>query len=456
MILNVLVKPVWIFFIDRQVQNLVGHEAYGRYFAILNLSIVLFFLADAGFTSMINQRIAHRVHVNVKQLLKVKLLLLLVYALTCFLVAWLSGIRNLQLLAYVVIIQMLTSVFLFVRSIVTANQFFTADAMLSIMDKFLMVLICGAIIYTSFFGLIDLILFLQIQAACIALAVLTGFGFLFNKNIITAGAKDSAVSLLRLVLPFATIILLMSIHNRIDGFLLERIHPNGAYEAGIYAAAYRLLDAANMAGYLAGSFLVPFIARHQSENKSFEKVLLVSRHGLLFLSMAVVAFCFVFGNWIQQVLYHASAPYPTLIIQLCLASLPAYYIIHVYGALLTATGQLRSWIIILIVSATINLMLNFLMLKGLGAQGCCIAALVSQYFCALAVYIIASRNSAIALAGKWWIFYFMAAAVLAGTFYLGRQLLINVWIILAVLTVPAVSFLLMQWKFLKSRFSSQS
>ena len=43
-ILNLLVKPVWLFFIDRQVQLAVGYEEYGKYFAILNLSYVLFFL----------------------------------------------------------------------------------------------------------------------------------------------------------------------------------------------------------------------------------------------------------------------------------------------------------------------------------------------------------------------------------------------------------------------------
>ena len=57
-VLNLLVKPVWIFFIDRQVQNIVGHELYGKYFALLNLSYVLYFLSDAGLSSMLNQRMA--------------------------------------------------------------------------------------------------------------------------------------------------------------------------------------------------------------------------------------------------------------------------------------------------------------------------------------------------------------------------------------------------------------
>ena len=31
----------------------------------------------------------------------------------------------------------------------------------------------------------------------------------------------------------------MLLYTRIDGVMLERIHPNGAYESGIYAQGFR-------------------------------------------------------------------------------------------------------------------------------------------------------------------------------------------------------------------------
>ena len=84
-ILNLLVKPVWLFFIDRQVQLTVGYEEYGKYFAILNLSYVLFFLSDIGISNMLNQRVANHLHVNIIQLLKIKAVLLLCYFIVfCF------------------------------------------------------------------------------------------------------------------------------------------------------------------------------------------------------------------------------------------------------------------------------------------------------------------------------------------------------------------------------------
>ena len=57
-ILNVIVKPLWIFGIDRQVQNAVGTETYGTYFSLFNFSIVFSFLLDWGLTAFFNRQLA--------------------------------------------------------------------------------------------------------------------------------------------------------------------------------------------------------------------------------------------------------------------------------------------------------------------------------------------------------------------------------------------------------------
>src|ERR1051325_9325696 len=59
-ILNAIIKPFWIFGIDRQVQNITGVAEYGSYFALLNLSIVFGFLLDWGLTNFINRELAAR------------------------------------------------------------------------------------------------------------------------------------------------------------------------------------------------------------------------------------------------------------------------------------------------------------------------------------------------------------------------------------------------------------
>src|SRR4051794_131709 len=111
LLLNALVKPAWIFLIDRQVQVIAGNEVYGKYFAVLNLSYVLLFLADAGLSSLLNQRIGSQQPVNTRQILRLKALLILIYIFMCIFVGWLTHITQWKFLIYVILIQSLASVF---------------------------------------------------------------------------------------------------------------------------------------------------------------------------------------------------------------------------------------------------------------------------------------------------------------------------------------------------------
>ena len=263
-VLNFIVKPLWIFGIDRQVQNIVGHEAYGAYFSILNLSFVLSFIADAGLTNMLNRQIAANEIFPVKKLIRLKCLLSLTYCAVVFAIAWISGITRWDILGIICGIQVLTSFLLFFRAIITAHQAFKQDAWISVIDKTAMIIICGILIYVPVYSSrFNLISFLYIQLFCLAAAVLIA-SFFALKHFSSETTVLNYLSVFRKAAPFVVIIFLMSLHNRFDGFLLERLHPNGAYEAGVYAAAYRLLDAGSMVGYLAASFLVPFVARNKS------------------------------------------------------------------------------------------------------------------------------------------------------------------------------------------------
>ncbi len=453
-ILNLLVKPVWLFFIDRQVQLTVGYEEYGKYFAILNLSYVLFFLSDIGTSNMLNQRVANLLHVNIIQLLKIKAVLLLCYFIVFCFVGWLTHISHWEILLLVMLIQILTSLLIFCRNIVTANQYFGADAWLSVIDKMLMIIFCGSILYTSMFGKISLLLFLQIQAACTALAVSVSFVLILKKRLITIAGKQNVENIIKLVLPFALITLLMSIHYRLDGFLLERIHTNGALEAGIYASAYRLLDASNMVGYLASSFLVAFVARNLGEKQTLEDAIFNTRHLLMFCSLGVASFVFVFAPWLEALLYHSNSSYNATVIQLCIASYPAYCLVHVYGSVLTGAAKFKQFITVLILSVLLNIILNSILIPAQGAVGCCIAALVSQYFCGVATLIIATRTIWISFHAKSLLIYILFAALLTSFFYFGKNISANVWLILAIAVFAGLLFLITQLSVFKKYFIS--
>lgn len=451
--LNLLIKPVWLFFIDRQVQNIVGYEEYGKYFAILNLSYVLFFLSDVGISNMLNQRMANHQPVNIKQLLSIKVFLLFTYIIVFCFIGWLTHISQWSILFCVVAVQGLTSLLIFFRNIITANQYFGLDAWLSVVDKSLMIIFCSLIIYASL-GRMSLLLFLQIQIACTAVAVIISFLIIVRKKLMMIAGKEKIEKILKQVLPFTAIVLFMSIHYRLDGFLLERIHPNGALQAGIYASAYRLLDACNMVGYLASSFLVAFVARNLTDKKILEEAVFNTRHVLIFCALGAVTFVTVFAQWIQQLLYHSSSNYNALVMQLCIASYPAYCLVHIYGSVLTGAAKFKQFISILVFSVIINIVLNLALIPFYGAEGCCIAALTSQYFCGIAALTVATKAVSIQYHFKSIFVYLLSAALLGALFYLGKYALINVWLILTIAVLLAVFLLSTQISFFKKYFVS--
>jgi O-antigen/teichoic acid export membrane protein len=317
-----------------------------------------------------------------------------------------------------------------------------------------MIVFCGSILYTSFFGKISLVRFLQIQAACTATAAIISFFLILKKRLIATAGQQHIENILKQVLPFALITLLMAIHYRLDGFLLERIHSNGALEAGIYASAYRLLDASNMVGYLASSFLVAFVARNLSEKQTLEDAIFNTRHLLMFCSLGVASFVFVFAPWLEALLYHSTRSYNALVIQLCIASYPAYCLVHVYGSVLTGAGKFKQFITVLILSVALNIILNSILIPSQGAVGCCIAALVSQYFCGMLTLTIATRTIHISYHIKSILNYLFFATLLTAFFYFGKNIAVNVWMVLTIAVLVGLFFLFNQLGVFKKYFIS--
>ena len=89
-----LIKPFWIFGIDRTVQNLVGDESYGFYFALFNFSMILNILLDVGITNFNNRNISRYKFLLPKHLSNIvglKLVLASVYAIFSLIIAGIIG-----------------------------------------------------------------------------------------------------------------------------------------------------------------------------------------------------------------------------------------------------------------------------------------------------------------------------------------------------------------------------
>lgn len=394
LLLNLLVKPAWIFAIDRVVQNRAGLANYGSYFSLFNLSVIFSFLLDWGLTTFLNRQLATSISFfsQLWQLLQAKLVFTGTYLLILLLVAWLTGISNWALLASLALVQIITSFFLFFRAIITAGQQFQTDAWLSILDKTLMILVCGSILLLH--RPLPVTTFALIQAACLAFALVVAILFSGRLRPVTVDPQASQLPI-REALPYALIVLLMAAHYRADGFLLERLHPNGPAETGLYAAAYRLLDAANMIGFLVASFLLPYIAHRWQQKRAIENIVLTARHVLIMYGITIAVITWFLAPWIHQFLYNNGGARGEDILRWSLPALVGYMLVHLYGTVLTAIGQIRLFCKLMAVALCINLLLNLLLIPTLGAKGCCIAAIVSQVTAGIVTMIAVHQKTGI-------------------------------------------------------------
>jgi len=443
-ILNAIIKPFWIFGIDRQVQNITGAAEYGTYFSLLNLSIVFGFLLDWGLTNFINRELSSRKTELQQQLgsfFLLKILFAVLYTAAVIVVARLTGVKRWDILSAVIAIQFLTFLFLFLRSIITANQWFRTDAWLSVLDKALMILFAGCFIFLpAVFGPVNIDRFLLAQVISTTVAVVIVVIILYSNKIVFKKPQPNFFTrpLIYSVLPFALTVFLMSVHMRADGFLLERIHPDGAHEAGIYAAAYRLLDASNMVGYLVASFFMPFIARLWSEDQPLEKTILQTRHLQLMFAVTIAAIAIVLAPWLQKILYHRSDAYSIQVLRWCLPALIGYSLVQVYGTVMTATGSIIAFCYLNLAAVIINIVLNIFLIPSHGALGCCIAAVCSQAFLAVATMVFVNNKLKMAAGARSLGIYLLNGLLVGAVLYFLSKTQVNSWFTLVIATL--VSF----------------
>jgi O-antigen/teichoic acid export membrane protein len=175
--------------------------------------------------------------------------------------------------------------------------------------------------------------------------------------------------ILKQSLPFALLVLLMSIYNRQDAVLLDLLHPNGATQAGIYAQAFRLLDAGNMFAYLFAVLLLPIFARMLKLKQPVSELSRMSL-GLLVAPATIVALvAWFYSNQIMGLLYtdmvsESQAVFPWLM--LAFVSMAGSYVV---GTLLTANGSLKILNTIAVIAVVISILMNVLLIPQYGAVG---------------------------------------------------------------------------------------
>lgn len=395
--LNVLIKPFWIFGIDVTVQNMVGDESYGLYFSLLNFSMILNIILDIGITNYNNKNIAQHRHLlrkHISNIVGLKFILAGVYALVCIVTALLIGYREIQLhlLIFLILNQFLISFTLYLRSNISGLHLFRTDSLLSVLDRTLMIIICSVLLFTNITNhhfRIEWFVYAQTTAYLLTSLITLAVVLSRTGKLKLYFDRHFFIVFLRKTYPYALLALLMSFYNRIDSVMLERLLPDGKEQAGIYAHAFRLLDAVSMFGVLFAGLLLPIFARMLKQKEEIGSMVQFS-FLLLFVPAIVISLSSGFYDQeIMTLLNYSNMEFSASIFQILMISFLGIATTYIFGTLLTANGSIKQLNYMALVGMGINIAVNLLLIPELKALGSAWASLATQLFTALAQTILA-------------------------------------------------------------------
>lgn len=398
--LNLLVKPVSIF-LDIQVQNEVGAETYGWYFAIFNFTYLFHLVLDFGISNYNNRSVAsddEHLTRYLPSLLMLKLILAGIFTCLVFVGAWWVGFspKQLGILKWLILNQVLLSAILFFRSNISGMHLFKTDSMISVLDKLLLIGLLTAAILSirNCTQVFKIEWFVWAQTISLGTtALVAGIIVAIRSRAVRLYWDFAAVKkMLKATYPYALLGILMTVYYRIDGVMVERMLPDGAEQAGIYAAAYRLLDAANILGLLFASLLLPMFAKMISKNQSVNELVNFSFKTLFAGSLLLSFLIFLFQDNVIQALYFQADTHWAEVLGMLFVSYAALGTVYVFGALLTANGSMRALNIIALSGAGANVILNYFLIPIYGALGAAIATVVTQWAVALAHILVARQT----------------------------------------------------------------
>ena len=398
-LLNLLIKPFWFFGIEVGVQNRVGEEVYGFYFSLFSFAFILNMLLDLGINNYNNRAISRDPSLlkgHLAAIIPLKLVLFLVYAGVVLLAGKMLGYtaEQFDLLWVLVLNQFLASFILYFRSNISGLQYFRTDSLLSVMDRSLMILFTGLLLWGNLLRKpFQIEWFVYAQTVSYALTLLTVAGIVRYRSgsFLRHIHFSESWKILKLSWPFALLILLMALFNRVDSVMLERLLDNGLEQAGIYAQSFRIFEAATQFSFLFAILLLPMFSRLIRQEKNVNDLVRIALPLLLTAALSGAMACNFYKSDIIDLLYDSHASYSSDIFGWLMIAFLFASTTYLYGSLLTANNNLRQLNVAAAITVGINISMNLILIPRYQALGAAMASLVSQGFFAIAQWTLAIR-----------------------------------------------------------------
>ncbi|MCX6351633.1 MAG: oligosaccharide flippase family protein [Bacteroidetes bacterium] len=386
--LNLLIKPFWLLGIDRNVQLTVGVADYGLYYSLFNLSFLFQIILDPGIHTFINKNVAQNGALAGKyftSFMPLKIGLAVLYLVISLVGAFVLHYDSIAfyLLGWMALNQVLSSLILYSRAYLAGLHLFNTDSIFSVLDRLLMIIICSLLLWGGIFPhQFKIEYFVYAQAISYATVALIAFFVVINKTKFMKPELNFSfiLEVIKKSYPYALLTILMTMYTRIDAIMIERMLPanTGATQAGVYASAYRLLDAVNMIAFLFATILLPVFSGMIQRGEDVGKTA-TNSFTLLIVPAFIICLCsYFYRGEIMVLLYGDAAKESAMMFGCLMFTFLALCTIYIFGTLLTANSNIRFLNISSAVGLVGNVILNIILIPKYQAMGAVVATLVTQ------------------------------------------------------------------------------
>lgn len=390
LVLNLLIKPFWTVIIEPKVQGQVGDINYGEYAAIFYYSMLLNIFLDFGLTNFNNRNIAQNSHLLSKhfsKMLSFKFALGAFYMVLSFIIGFFFLHYDWHLLLILCFNTFVLSFTTFLRSNLQALHLFRLDSVLSVLDRIIMIFLVILMLFHTFGLEASTLNFVYAQTLGYVLTAIICFVVVLRKTHTFKLNWDAAFNkmILKKSLPYAVLVLLMTIYNRLDMVMIEQMLGGdlGKEQSGIYVKSFRLLDAANQIATLFSIQLIPLFSRMLKQKENIENIVKLSFTLLLTPALIVsISTIFYAEHFFEKIYFRSdnlgSATLGYNILAVIMNCFTGVCLTCIFGTLLTASGNLKKQNYVALGAIVINVVLNFLLIPKFQAMGSAISSLVTQ------------------------------------------------------------------------------
>jgi O-antigen/teichoic acid export membrane protein len=367
-----------------KVQDAIGHEDYGTFSALFALGFIFMALADLGVNQYATKTLAgqpERLRELLPDLFTIKLGLAVVYPVVLLGIGYLIGYRGQELLLLLVLcaVHVLMQLIGFFRSAFQAFQYLKLDAVASILDR-AFILVILLVLLRAGIGLMSYTLAFLVSSGLTLLILYGASARLWGWMRPRLRSKEFS-KLLKASLPFAVIMVLYSVNDKVDQVMLERIA--GDYETGLYSAAYRWVDTFMM--YL-WTVLPIFFARFAANARDTSALERLLHFGQGIVALPMIFLCgtiFVHGEKLFWLLGN-STPWEiaqmTAMLKVLFVAVLINSFFGIYSTVLTSTGHESFVSRMIALSILINVVLNFVFIPSHGGVAASWNTVVSYIF----------------------------------------------------------------------------